>query len=248
MDFAQVESKYKELKREYDAGAITEEEFKAQLEELMIEDEEGRWWIIGYETGTWHYHDGEKWVQSEPPAIAARREQVEALCQEGAAALAAQDWSAANEKFEAALALEPGHPEATKGLAEAKARAEEVAKPEVPMKPEAPPAAPKVRWGWIVAGVIGLIVLVILISQMFPSGPEVAFWVDREVIAPGECTILHWEAPGLDFVRLYGPGLDPDMPMPSGEAIEVCLEETATYELKSPDWEVIATLEVHVGE
>ncbi|MBC8249086.1 MAG: SHOCT domain-containing protein [Anaerolineales bacterium] len=67
MNFAQVEIKFKELKRKYDTGAITEAEFKAQLEELMIQDEEGRWWIIGYETGQWYYHDGEKWVQAEPP-------------------------------------------------------------------------------------------------------------------------------------------------------------------------------------
>jgi len=67
MDFAQVEAKFKELKRKYDTDLITEEEFKAQLEELMIEDEEGQWWMIGYETGQWHYHDGEKWVQAELP-------------------------------------------------------------------------------------------------------------------------------------------------------------------------------------
>ena len=67
MDFAQVETKFKELKEKYDAGAITEDEFKAQLEELMIQDEEGKWWIIGYETGQWYYHDGEKWVRAEPP-------------------------------------------------------------------------------------------------------------------------------------------------------------------------------------
>ena len=67
MDFAQVESQYKELKRKYDAGAITEDEFKAQLQDLMIQDEEGRWWSIGYETGQWHYHDGEQWVRAEPP-------------------------------------------------------------------------------------------------------------------------------------------------------------------------------------
>lgn len=70
MEFAKVEAKFKELKRKYDAGLITEEEFKAKLEELMIEDEEGKWWIIGYETGQWYYHDGERWVRSEPPRVA----------------------------------------------------------------------------------------------------------------------------------------------------------------------------------
>ena len=67
MNFAQVEAKFKELKKEYEVGAITEEELKAQLEDLMIQDDEGRWWMIGYETGQWYYYDGEKWVQAEPP-------------------------------------------------------------------------------------------------------------------------------------------------------------------------------------
>jgi len=69
MDFAQVETEFRELKEKYDAGAITEDEFKVQLEELMIEDEQGRWWMIGYETGQWYYHDGEKWVRGEPPRV-----------------------------------------------------------------------------------------------------------------------------------------------------------------------------------
>ena len=70
MDFAPVETKFRESKEKYDAGAITEEEFKAQLEELMIQDEEGRWWMIGYETGQWYYHDGEEWVPSKLPGRA----------------------------------------------------------------------------------------------------------------------------------------------------------------------------------
>jgi len=70
MDFPQVEAEFQRLKGQFEAGAITEDEFKAQLEELMIEDEEGKWWIIGYETGNWYYHDGEEWVRGEPPRVA----------------------------------------------------------------------------------------------------------------------------------------------------------------------------------
>ena len=70
MDFSQVEAEFQRLKGQFEDGAITEDEFKAQLQELMIEDEEGKWWIIGYETGQWYYHDGEKWVQGEPPRAA----------------------------------------------------------------------------------------------------------------------------------------------------------------------------------
>ena len=72
MDFAKVEAEFRRLKAQFESGSLTEAEFKAQLEELMIEDEQGRWWVIGYETGRWYVHDGEKWVQQEPPTAAPR--------------------------------------------------------------------------------------------------------------------------------------------------------------------------------
>ena len=78
MDFPQkarkVEAEYQRLKGQVKASALTREEAEAQLKDLMIQDDEDRWWIIGYETGKWYYHDGEKWVQAElpkptPPAL-----------------------------------------------------------------------------------------------------------------------------------------------------------------------------------
>jgi hypothetical protein len=238
MDFSQVEGEFERLKAQFEAGAFTEAEFKARLEDLMIQDEQDRWWMIGFETGQWYYHDGQKWVQSEPPpVIERRREQVEALSQEGAAALAAGDWGAAIERYEAARALEAGHPEATKGLAEAKARAEEARRPETKKEPEALPEVPKVRWGWVVAGLIGLVLLAILISTIIPSGrsPEFAFWAADEVIMPGGCTFLHWEVPEEEFVRLDGPGFGSDELLPPVGEAEVCPAESAVYELKNPD-------------
>jgi hypothetical protein len=68
MDFARVEAEYERLKAQFETGGLTEDEFKAQLQELMIEDEQGRWWILGYETGQWYVHDGEQWVQQDPPS------------------------------------------------------------------------------------------------------------------------------------------------------------------------------------
>jgi hypothetical protein len=70
MDFAGVEAEFGRLKAQFERGALNEADFKAKLEELMIEDEQGRWWILGYETGQWYVHDGEKWVQQEPPRAA----------------------------------------------------------------------------------------------------------------------------------------------------------------------------------
>ena len=38
MDFSQVEAEYAELKEQYEAGSITEEQFKSQLQDLMLQD------------------------------------------------------------------------------------------------------------------------------------------------------------------------------------------------------------------
>jgi hypothetical protein len=66
-EFSRVETEFVRLKAQFERGILTEQEFKSRLDELMIEDNQGRWWILGYQTGLWYYHDGEKWVQSEPP-------------------------------------------------------------------------------------------------------------------------------------------------------------------------------------
>jgi hypothetical protein len=67
MEFSQVEAEYGKLKAQYEAGTLAEAEFRTRLEELMIEDEPGRWWTIGATTGQWYYHAGEKWMPGEPP-------------------------------------------------------------------------------------------------------------------------------------------------------------------------------------
>ena len=66
MDFSQVAAEFQRLKAQYDAGTLSEADFKAQLQDLMIQDEQGRWWMIGAETGQWYVHNGEKWERGEP--------------------------------------------------------------------------------------------------------------------------------------------------------------------------------------
>lgn len=67
MDFKQAEKRFQQLKARFAAGTLSEPEFKTQLEELMVQDEQGTWWMIGYETGLWYRHDGKEWVQMDPP-------------------------------------------------------------------------------------------------------------------------------------------------------------------------------------
>jgi hypothetical protein len=72
-DYAGVEAEFDRLKARFESGALSEADFKVRLEELMVEDEQGRWWMIGYETGRWYVHDGEEWVPQEPPPSRERR-------------------------------------------------------------------------------------------------------------------------------------------------------------------------------
>lgn len=67
MDFREADSRYVELKRQLDAGSISEEEFDAQYQELTVEDERGRLWVKSRETGEWQYRDGNSWTPATPP-------------------------------------------------------------------------------------------------------------------------------------------------------------------------------------
>ena len=67
MDFKQTEKKFEKLKAQFAAGTLSEADFKTQLEELMLQDEQGSWWMIGYETEQWYRHDGKDWVQTNLP-------------------------------------------------------------------------------------------------------------------------------------------------------------------------------------
>ena len=66
-DFRDVDRRYADLERQRDAGGISEVEFEAQRQRLMVLDGEGRWWSKSSEGGEWHYHDGNAWVRGTPP-------------------------------------------------------------------------------------------------------------------------------------------------------------------------------------
>ena len=66
-DFQDSDRRYAELKRQHDAGTIDDEEFDAQRSQLMVKDNEGRWWAKGREAGDWHYHGDTGWVKGTPP-------------------------------------------------------------------------------------------------------------------------------------------------------------------------------------
>ena len=43
------------------------DEFNAQRQQLMVQDDEGHWWAKSPDNDEWHYFDGSTWVRGTPP-------------------------------------------------------------------------------------------------------------------------------------------------------------------------------------
>ena len=67
VSFQEADRRYAELTRQRDEGSISDEEFDAQRRQLMVRDDEGRWWAKIGKSGEWHYRDGGAWVRGTPP-------------------------------------------------------------------------------------------------------------------------------------------------------------------------------------
>jgi len=64
--FAEVDRQAAALRQERTAGGLTEEQLKARLGELMIQDEAGAWWMVGAKSGEWYRSQGDTWVRAAP--------------------------------------------------------------------------------------------------------------------------------------------------------------------------------------
>ena len=65
--FREVERKVNILRQRYQAGSLTRDELQNELRNLMILDDDGRWWMLGLESNRWYYYDGKDWVPATPP-------------------------------------------------------------------------------------------------------------------------------------------------------------------------------------
>ena len=66
--FGAVERDYSALKAQLTAAQMTREQFEAALQKLMVQDDSGRYWMMGAESGRWYVYDNQKWVQADPPS------------------------------------------------------------------------------------------------------------------------------------------------------------------------------------
>lgn len=63
--FAQVEAKAARLREDFGAGRLIEAQLKEKLTELMIQDNQGIWWMVGATSGEWYHHDGSNWIRAQ---------------------------------------------------------------------------------------------------------------------------------------------------------------------------------------
>lgn len=67
MSVEELERKFFEIKGKLDVGVITEEQFKSEVEKLRFQDNQGRWWMLGAQSGKWYSYDGMRWIPGQPP-------------------------------------------------------------------------------------------------------------------------------------------------------------------------------------
>lgn len=65
-EFRDVEIAFQDLRRKFRAQAISRREFIDQLKKLRLRDGEGRFWMLGAQSGKWYFFDGREWVRAEP--------------------------------------------------------------------------------------------------------------------------------------------------------------------------------------
>lgn len=67
--FKIVQKEFEQLRDKFRKKEISEPEFKKMLKELRLQDQDGRFWTIGAQTGKWYYFDGSDWIESKPPTL-----------------------------------------------------------------------------------------------------------------------------------------------------------------------------------
>lgn len=71
--FKNVEKEFAQLRDEFNRKRLSEPDFKKKLKELRLQDQDGRFWTIGAQTGKWYCFDGNDWIEAKPPSLEEKR-------------------------------------------------------------------------------------------------------------------------------------------------------------------------------
>ncbi len=58
---------FHELKARFEAGTMSEEEFQAEIRNLLYQDSDGNYWTLGARTEEWYRYDDDRWLRASPP-------------------------------------------------------------------------------------------------------------------------------------------------------------------------------------
>jgi len=67
--FSDVVEAFNTLKAKFQSGEISRQQFIDEMKKLRIKDDQGRFWMIGAQTGKWYFFDGKDWIQADPPSL-----------------------------------------------------------------------------------------------------------------------------------------------------------------------------------
>ena len=67
--FREVEAAFGRLKEKFGGGRISQQEFIDSLKQLRIKDDEGRFWMIGAQSGNWYFFNNSLISDSTSPII-----------------------------------------------------------------------------------------------------------------------------------------------------------------------------------
>lgn len=98
--FRETEAKYRELKEKHAKGEISTEVVKAELKQLMVQDETGTYWMLGGKSGKWYRHDGAQWQETDPYEIIKTLKQAEEAPMELDASVKISEEQAEKQEFE----------------------------------------------------------------------------------------------------------------------------------------------------
>ncbi|HYO48355.1 MAG TPA: hypothetical protein VEW94_00780, partial [Chloroflexia bacterium] len=65
--FQRAQIDYTRLRGELAAGRTTPQQYEASVNTMRVQDQYGRYWMMGAADGLWYVYDGRSWVRANPP-------------------------------------------------------------------------------------------------------------------------------------------------------------------------------------
>jgi len=66
--FREAEATFTLLREKFKDKKISPQEFADSLKQLRIKDDEGRFWVIGAQSGKWYAFENGEWIEAKPPS------------------------------------------------------------------------------------------------------------------------------------------------------------------------------------